>query len=639
MSENIEEELKQLKKQLSVYSSAFKQYKNIDEKYNRTLEALKETKKELLQTNEMLETKVRQRTQELEEKQHYLQSVIDGINEPVVVINTDYTVSMMNIAISQTLPSAKMADPSRPKCYEVIQHRMIPCDEGGGELIECPLRKMLTTRSAETTVYSKISDVQGAKKFEALSSPLWNEEGLMIGIIQTHRDITEHVRLRSDLERQKDALDYQAHYDVLTSLPNRLYFNEHLMHSIKKSNRYNRKIALLFIDLDKFKQINDTMGHNYGDLVLQHVAGKIIGVLRSEDLLFRIGGDEFTVIMENIRDVEEAIRLAGRINAVLQEPMLIREKQIYMTSSVGISLYPDDAMEVNDLIRFADAAMYKAKEEGRNTFRVYSTSLSERISEKFDLELKLRDAIANREFTVYYQPQIDAITKKLIGMEALVRWISPSQGIIVPQSFISLAEETGLIVMIDDFVMKTAILQFCEWKRQRLDPGVLALNISVKKLEEECFLTDLQKYMQQCGMRPEWLELEITESDIMKKPEDNIFKLNQLRDMGVKVAIDDFGTGYSSLSYLKKLPISKLKIDQSFIHELPNNEEDAQITKAIVAMSRSLNLQTIAEGVETKEQEAFLIESTCDDLQGFLYSKPIDKDEMYSYLLKAKENS
>lgn len=629
-------EIKRLKQQLRIYTDAFKQYNNINNKYTKALDELQEIKSELQATNETLERKVTERTEALLQKEHFLQSIIDGMSEPVVVINTDFTINMMNTRVQETYLSHDIADPKHPKCYEVIQGRSLPCDEVEVNRINCPLRAMFQSPRDLKTLYTNYEFKESAREFEALSAPLLDVEGNLSAIIQTHRDITEHIRMREHLKRQKEELDYQAHFDSLTTLPNRLFFNEHLTHAIKKSRQSHRKIALFFIDLDKFKQVNDTLGHDYGDKVLCEASTRMQQTLRIDDMLFRLGGDEFTIVMENITSPEDASILAQRINTIMEDPIFLENETLYVSNSIGISIYPDDAQNAADLLRFADAAMYKAKEEGRNTFRFYSSRFSDKISKEFDLANNLRKAILNEEFEVHYQPQIDSRTKKLIGMEALVRWNRPGIGTIVPGDFIPLAEETGLIVMIDDIVMRHAMKEFSQWIKDGLNPGILALNISIKRLESDNFLSILRHYLDIFGLDPSHLELEITESDIMRKPEENTAKLNQIRQMGITIAIDDFGTGYSSLSYLKKLPVSKLKIDQSFIRDLPHSDEDAQITKAIVAMSHSLNLETIAEGVETAEQEAFLLQYTCDDMQGFLYSKPINAEAMHEFLLRLR---
>lgn len=626
MSNELQKEISRLKREINLYKQTFEQNRSISQKYNQTLKELQEIKA-------TLELKVSQRTQSLAEKEKFLQSIVNGIEDPVIVINKDYTINMMNATLESFVHEEHISDKSKPKCYEVLQYRNLPCEEGDNTLpIECPLRKILETKQVQKTLYTKVMHIDSPRDIEALSSPLFNDQDELSGIIQIHRDITEHLQIRSDLERQKDEFDHQAHYDTLTDLPNRLFFNEKISQAIKKAHRTKTKIALLFIDLDRFKQVNDTLGHNYGDKVLQVSATRVQEVLRADDVLFRLGGDEFTVIMESIYNELEPSKLASRIVASLEKPMKIDRHIIYISTSIGISLYPDDSLYSIDLIKYADAAMYKAKEDGRNNFKFFASELSKKVAYEFELEIKIRDALKNDEFVVYYQPQINTSTNITTGFEALVRWINPELGLVVPDMFIPLAEETGLIVKIDDIVMQKAMEHFSALYTKGKNPGILSLNISVKQLESKEFIKNLQKNIEKYNFKPQWLELEITESDIMNKPEENISKLKTIHDMGIQIVIDDFGTGYSSLSYLKKMPISKIKIDQSFIRELPYDNEDAQITKAVIALSQSLNLQTIAEGVETQDQENFLIQNNCLNTQGYLRSKPMSQEDMESYL-------
>lgn len=626
MKSVLEKEIARLQRELNLYKQTFEQNKNISQKYTQTLDELKAIK-------ETLELKVAQRTKTLEEKEHFLQSIVNGIEDPLLVINTDYTINMMNSTLEKSIDKEHISDIDKPKCYEVLHYRSLPCDEGENPLpIECPLKKIVQTKNVQKTLYLQVLHVNSNRNIEALSAPLFNDKNEFDGIVQVHRDITEHLQIRDDLERQKDKFDHQAHYDILTDLPNRLYFNEKISHAIKKAQRRKTKIALFFIDLDRFKQVNDTLGHNYGDKVLIESAKKIQNILRSDDTLFRLGGDEFTIIMENIYNEAEPSKLAKRIVAAMEKPLMIDGHSIYISSSIGISLYPNDSLFTTDLIKYSDAAMYKAKADGRNNFKFYSSELTEKVTYEFELERRLRAAIANNEFVIYYQPQFNTQTNTTTGFEALVRWLSPDYGIIVPDQFIPLAEETGLIIQIDTIVMQKAMQHFSELYKQGINPGILSLNVSVKQLESSNFIENLQNNMKTYAFKPEWLELEITESDIMNKPEENVKKLNTIHDMGIQIAIDDFGTGYSSLSYLKKMPISKIKIDQSFVKELPYDTEDAQITKAVIALSQSLNLKTITEGVETQEQKDFLTQNNCLNIQGYLQAKPMNEQDMRTYL-------
>lgn len=441
-------------------------------------------------------------------------------------------------------------------------------------------------------------------------------------------------RYTAELTEQKDILDYQAHYDLLTGLSNRVLFNDRLEQAVEKGKRQESKFALFFIDLDRFKQINDSLGHSIGDKVLQIIAKRLQGVMRKEDSISRLGGDEFTILVQDLKQGTDASLLAQKIISSLSEPINIENHTLYVTTSIGISIFPNDGISANNLLKYADAAMYKAKEEGKNNFQYYSSEMTEKAFERVVMEASLRKALSNNEFVVYYQPQIDGRTDKIIGMEALVRWLHPNVGLVFPDKFIPLAQETGLILAIDRWVMLNAMKQITAWYKMGLNPGVLALNLSMRQLGQEGCVDKLSEMIKESGCKPEWLELEVTEGEIMKNPENAIDVLKHISGMGIELAVDDFGTGYSSLSYLKRLPIDKLKIDKSFVNGLPENEEDASIARAIIALAHSLKLSVIAEGVETKEQKEFLVENGCDFIQGYYYSKAVPADEMQEMLKK-----
>ena len=431
-----------------------------------------------------------------------------------------------------------------------------------------------------------------------------------------------------EIKKQKEVLYVQAHHDCLTGLPNRILFNDRLEHGIEIAKRHNVKLALFFIDLDHFKQINDSLGHQIGDRVLVAVTERLKAKIRKEDTLARLGGDEFTIIMEDLKEMQNVSLLAHKILKVLTQPIHIEGHTLYISCSIGISLYPQDDSNAQNLIKYADAAMYKAKEEGRNNFQFYSSEMTALAYERVVMEASLRQALAKEEFIIYYQPQVDANSGKLTGMEALIRWQHPVMGLITPEKFIILAEETGIIVEIDRWVMKTAMTQISKWYEEDLKPGVLALNLSMRELKNDNFIEILKECMSVNHFKPEWLELEIAEGQVMKNPEESILKLEQISNMGVEIAIDDFGTGYSSLAYLKRLPVDKLKIDQSFIQGIPGDKEDISIVKAIIALAKSLNLELIAEGVETKEQKEFLRKNGCANIQGYYYGEPMPADKL-----------
>jgi len=467
---------------------------------------------------------------------------------------------------------------------------------------------------------------------ETSISVLKNSLNHTIGVVAISKDIGERKKAQNVLLERKKALDYLAYHDILTKLPNRVAFNEKAERSIVFSKN-QEVLGLLFIDLDRFKKINDSLGHTIGDKVLIEIAKRLNELITSTHFVFRIGGDEFTIIVENFSSKNELVKLAEEILLSLSKALYIDNHILYVSSSIGISLYPKDAKDINQLLMYADTAMYKAKDDGRNNFKFYEPKMTQLAQDELNIALDLRDAIKNEEFVVYYQAQINAKEEKIIGMEALVRWKHPTLGLIAPFKFIPIAEETGLIVEIDRLVMNIAMKQIASWYEEGLDAGVLALNLAMKQLHQKDFLTFLQETMKKHQFYPKWLELEVTEGEIMKNPEDAIVTLNKISDLGIELAIDDFGTGYSSLSYLKRLPLDKLKIDQSFVKDLNSSEEDSAIAKAVIGLAKSLNLKIIAEGVETKEQRDFLLENCCDNIQGYFYCKPIPANQMRDFLV------
>lgn len=450
------------------------------------------------------------------------------------------------------------------------------------------------------------------------------------------RDISEEKEAQIKLLEQKEILYHQAHHDALTGLPNRVLFRDRLEHGIELAKRNRTKFALFFIDLDYFKQINDSLGHQVGDKVLIAVTERLKAKIRQEDTLARLSGDEFTVIMEDIKTIDDVALLAQKIQKVLAQPIHIDGHTIYISCSMGISIYPKDSTDPIDLIKNADAAMYQAKQEGKNNFQFYLPEMREFSLERMVMKNSLRHAIDYEEFSIYYQPQVDANTGKLTGMEALIRWQHPEMGLLLPEKFIPLAKESALIVELDQWVMTKAMKQIHAWHEAGLNPGILALNLSMRQLRSDDFMQIIQENITAIGFKPEWLELEVNEEEFMQKADESIAKLEQINKMGIKITIDDFGTGYSSLAYLKRLPVDKLKIDQSFIIGIPDDKEDIEIVKAIIALANSLGIEIVAEGVETALQKNFLLENGCHYIQGHYYCEalPADKIEKKCFAIK-----
>ncbi|WP_193111554.1 EAL domain-containing protein [Sulfurimonas paralvinellae] len=445
----------------------------------------------------------------------------------------------------------------------------------------------------------------------------------------------ELQKLNQELEakviKKTKELIHQSNYDLLTGLPNRVLFLNRLEKAIENAKSHNKIFGLLFIDIDKFQSINESFGYNIGDEVLKAVSQKFLTLMSESDTLSRLSGDELTIIVENPENIDTLTQLAQHILELFKKPIIVGKENLYISVSIGISIYPRDAHTSKDILKNADAAMHRAKEKGRNNFQYYSAVLTKQASERLKIQVSLLQAIENKEFVVYYQPQIDIVQNKLLGMEALVRWKKEGE-MISPAEFIPLAEESGLIVEIDRLVMDMAIAQFSQWCKAGLEPGTLSLNLAVKHLESDFFISMLRKKIKKYNFDTKRLELEVTESDLMKDTQKVIRDLHAIHALGIHIALDDFGTGYSSLSYLKKLPIDKLKIDQSFVRDIPDDEEDSAIVKAIIAMAKSLGLTTIAEGVETQSQREFLYANGCESIQGYFYSKPIPAKEMEAFM-------
>ena len=445
-------------------------------------------------------------------------------------------------------------------------------------------------------------------------------------------DVTQNMLVSELADRQSQMLYHQANHDTLTDLPNRSHFQSRLSRAITAARAKESSFALLFIDLDHFKDINDSLGHHVGDEVLKEVSSRLEKCIRKEDLLARLGGDEFTIILEGTSNIEDVSNVAQKIIQSMKEPIRIASNILHITTSIGVSLYPEHTTQKSNLLKYADTAMYKAKEQGRDNYQIYSADMTVNAFKRVVMENSLRVAIKEKQLEVYYQPQIDASLNTIKGMEALVRWNHPSLGIISPAEFIPLAEELGLIIDIDRIVMQEAMQQFAAWHKEGLNPGKISLNLAMQHLNSADFIQNLINTMERVDFDVNWLGLEVTETQVMKNTENSIKKLVQLNDYGIDISIDDFGTGYSSLAYLKKLPLKKLKIDKSFVDDIPDDEDDVAITKAIISLAKSLNLGLIAEGVETEEQLEFLIAHGCNAIQGYLYSKPCTAEDMTTYL-------
>jgi diguanylate cyclase (GGDEF)-like protein len=433
----------------------------------------------------------------------------------------------------------------------------------------------------------------------------------------------------------EEAVKFMAMHDALTRLPNRAMFSERLASAIANAERHGRTLAVLFIDLDKFKLINDTLGHEAGDYVLGEASRRLTECLRAGDTVARLGGDEFVVLLEEVADPVYVGSVSQKLIDALAASFEIGGREYRVTASVGVSAYPQDGSDPETLLKTADAAMYRAKEKGRNAFEFYSAQLSNEAIERLSLEAGLRRALERDELELYYQPQIETCTGRIVGMEALVRWRHPQLGILPPAKFIRLAEENGLIVPLGDWVLQTACRAHREWQAMRIAPARIAVNLSPRQFLHAGLVKDTLKVLESSGCKPSYLELEITESMVMHDPAGAALVIEELKELGVRIAMDDFGTGYSSLAHLKRYPIDTLKIDRSFISDLPGDASNMAITDAIIAMARTMHLTVIAEGVETRAQFDLLRRLGCDEVQGYYFSAPVPKEEAAVLLREA----
>ncbi|MCD6191445.1 MAG: EAL domain-containing protein [Sulfurimonas sp.] len=462
--------------------------------------------------------------------------------------------------------------------------------------------------------------------------PLKDVEGRIIGLLGTYEDITNRRNMENKIIEQSETLKHQATHDALTLLPNRLLFTDRLENTILKAKRNSNEFAVLFLDLDQFKQINDSLGHHIGDEILVTIAKRLKKTIREGDTLARLGGDEFTIIIDNYKSLSIISTLSQKIIDCTTQVIEIKDHKLYVTSSIGISLYPRDSEDAQNLLKFADAAMYKAKDEGRNNFQFYSDDMTKKAMQRVTMQTNLSEAIKEENFKVYYQPQIDTKTNTVSGLEALVRWQDKDGNFIPPSEFIPLAEETGMIIELDRVVMKKALSQLEIWRREDVFNGTLSLNLAMKQLQRDDFVEFITDTLKDKNYSAGSIELEVTESGLMQKADESIERLNTLKSLGIKISIDDFGTGYSSLAYIKKLPISKIKIDRSFVSDIPEDKDDVSIVKAIIALAKSLELEILAEGVETKEQNEFMIEHDCHLIQGYYHAKPMSSSDTEKFL-------
>ncbi|CAN5746537.1 hypothetical protein BH23ACT4_BH23ACT4_05990 [soil metagenome] len=459
---------------------------------------------------------------------------------------------------------------------------------------------------------------RGEREFpiESSVSPILRD-GVVTGSVIVFRDVSAALAMAEEMT-------HSFEHDSLTGLPNRLLLKDRIDQAIATAPRHERQVAVLFLDLDGFKHINDSLGHPTGDKLLQSIAKRLVGCVRTSDTVSRQGGDEFVVLLTESRQWEDSVVVAERILKAVAQSHPIEHHDLHVTTSIGVSVYPDDGEDAETLIRNADIAMYQAKEKGRNGYQFFKPAMNVRAVERQSIESSLRSALKNEEFVLRYQPKVDLQTGLITGAEALIRWNHPLRGELAPGQFVSIAEDSGLIRQIGRWVLREACEQARTWIDEGLPPISIAVNVSAVELSDETYVQRLYATLSETGMEPSFLELELTESVLMRHAHSAAIILQALRKTGIQVALDDFGTGYSSLSYLRDFPIDSVKIDRSFVDEVTSVVEDTSIVKAVISMARNLGLRVVAEGVENLDQLEFLRANACDEAQGYFYSRPVD---------------
>ncbi len=567
-----------------------------------------------------LEEIVKQRTTELDKANQTLSVLIQASPLAIFVLDTEGNVSLWNPAAREMFGWDES---------EVL-HRPFPLVPKGKEeafrtAFDDALQGKLVT-DYETRQQKKDGSPIDINVWTAA---LFDAQGEVNGIMAIVADITER--------KQSEAkINYLAYHDTLTGLPNRVSFEERLVEAVAHASLERESLAVMFLSLDRFKKFNDTLGHLIGDQLLRSVAERLNLTLREGNRVARFGSDEFAVLLTRIAGAEDAARRANNFQNVLNAPFIVEGHELYVTSSIGIGLYPDDGTDAQGLLKSAGSALYRAKQLGGSSYQFYTADMNARALARLALENQLRWALERKEFVVYYQPQVNLDTGKIMGMEALVRWQHPELGLVPPAEFIPLAEDTGLIMPIGEWVLRTACAQTKVWQDCGFSNLHVAVNLSPRQFQQPDLLLLIEQSLKEAGLNPTSLELEVTESSVMKNAESAIDTLRELRAMGIKISIDDFGSGYSSLTYLKHLPIDVLKIDQSFVRDMTSDPKDAAIVMAIIQLAHSLQLQVKAEGVETEEQLRFLRLLRCDEMQGYLFCKPLAVEAFEQLLFEGR---
>ncbi|RMX20916.1 EAL domain-containing protein [Legionella jordanis] len=564
--------------------------------------------KESKKHTEALKQIVAERTQSLKQSLSLLRATIESSTDGILVVDLEQNIVDYNKQFTKIweIPKVILKEKKENLLFDYMLEKLRAPEEFQG------LVDRLHEKINESSI--QVVKFRQDKIIECYSQP-HRINKITVGRVWSFRDITERAYLEKELE-------HQATHDSLTDLPNRVLLHDRIHHSIATASRQQNCFAILFFDLDRFKLINDSLGHEFGDKVLLDVAKRLSNSLRAQDTLARIGGDEFVMLIPDLAKGEDVVTLAQKIINSFSEPFLVEGHEFILTTSMGISIYPNDARDNNSLLKNADLAMYQAKEQGGNQFKFYTPELNQLSNMQLERESELRHAIANQEFFLVYQPQFDMQTHHLLGMEALIRWQHPKKGVILPIEFIPIAEASGLIIPLGEWVIREACHQMRKWQKKRLPYGRVAVNVATQQLRQANFAQTVKSILQEYHLNPESLEIEVTENVVITNP-DVQRMIQELNKIGVKIVLDDFGTGTSSLNYLKQIHIDRLKIDQSFVKNIAQCRSDEVIIEAIIAMSRSLNFKVLAEGVEKKQQMKYLKNHRCDEVQGYFLSKPL----------------
>jgi len=564
-----------------------------------------------------LEKRVEERTQSLSHSLLRMRATIESSADGIIVLDTDEVVYDFN---SKFIAMWKMPDSiTQTKDFNLFCkyiNTLLEPDHSVFSLIE------EISNNADKTAFGvlKLKDKQ---VYEYYTQP-YTLDSKLKSRVWSFRNITHRAFLEQELQ-------HKATHDMLTGLPNRVLLLDKMKSSIQLADKEENKFGVFFLDIDRFKLINDSLSHEAGDEVLRQVANRFQSIIRKDDTLARLGGDEFVVVINSIKNKKDLTAFANKILDVLKSPLNVHGHELLITTSVGISVYPDDGENIEDLLRNADNAMYLSKELGANQFNFFTEELNEKNINKLEKEAALRQALAHNEFTLYYQPQVELKTGKLVSVEALIRWNHPTKGIILPMDFIPLAEESGLIVPIGEWVLRTACAQIKAWQDFGLPPLRVAVNVTTKQFRLYGFANTIKSILEEYDLDPKYLELELTENMIINNL-DMINMIDEIKKIGVQIALDDFGTGYSSLNYLRVIPVDRIKIDKSYVQNIDSERGDDVIIQAIIAMAKSMNLEVIAEGVETKRQMDFLQKEKCQDVQGYYFSKPLSSTDCEEYL-------